>query len=80
MASGDDLGSDPDPDPDLAAQVSQRLREAHRQVAALPVADEMRARAMRRLLAVTNAAKRDLPTAARRLDALLADLDAGRYG
>lgn len=72
MASGDDVA-------ELAEQLAGRLREAHDRVAALEADPVVRARAMRRLIAITNAAKHHLPIAARRLDAFLADLDAGRY-
>lgn len=86
MASGDDLTPCPDgpaespAGPDALGAVAGKLREAHRRIQALPAGQESSRRAARRLIAVTNAAKHDLPTAARRLDALLADLEAGRYG
>lgn len=81
MASGDDVaGPSPGDDPDLAATVSEKLREAHLRLSALPPGGPEKARAGRRMIAITNAARHHLPTAARRLDAFLADLDAGRYG
>ena len=63
---------------DLAADLSLRLREAHRRVARLDVPDDEKARAARRLLALTDASKHDLERASARLDRFLADLDAGR--
>jgi hypothetical protein len=62
----------------LFDELSEKLRLAHRQVATLDAGDEQKACATRTLLAVTNAAKHDLGRASQRLDALLADLDAGR--
>ncbi len=63
---------------DLAADLAARLREAHRRVARLDVPDDEKARAARRLLALTDASKHDLARASARLDRFLADLDAGR--
>jgi hypothetical protein len=63
---------------DLFAELSEKLRLAHRRVASLDVDDEQKARVTRRLLAVTNTSKRDLGGASRRLDVLLADLAGGR--
>ena len=63
---------------ELSAALSVRLREAHRRVGQLPVSEDEKARATRRLLAITDASKHDLQRAAQRLAALLADLDAGR--
>jgi hypothetical protein len=62
----------------LFSELSEKLRLAHRRVATLGADDEQKARVTRRLLAVTNASKHDLARASARLDALLADLDAGR--
>jgi hypothetical protein len=62
----------------LYAVVAERLKEAHARVHALNVSDETRAALVRRLLAVTESAKRDLPAAARRLSRIVTDLDAGR--
>lgn len=56
---------------DRLLQASRRVRELD-----LPPAD--RERAARRLVAITDASKHDLGRASQRLDALLADLDAGR--
>ncbi len=63
---------------DLAAALAVRLRDAHRRVGALDASDDEKARVARRLLALTDASKRDLVRASGRLDLLLADLDAGR--
>ena len=62
----------------LEAQLATRLRDAHRRVATLDAPDDQKARVARRLIALTDASKRDLVRASARLDALLADLDAGR--
>ena len=67
-----------EPSEDLFDSLSQRLRDAHRRVARLDVPQEDKARATRRLLAISDASKHDLGRASTRLDALLADLDAGR--
>lgn len=58
--------------------LAERLREAHRRVRALDVDDAEKARVTARLVALTDASKHDVGRAARRLDLLLADLDAGR--
>ena len=63
---------------DLAAQLADRLRLAHRRVAALDVPDDEKARVARRLIALSDVSKRDLTRASARLDLLLADLDTGR--
>jgi hypothetical protein len=63
---------------DLEAQLATRLRDAHRRVAGLDVPEDQKARVARRLIALTDASKRDLVRASARLDRLLADLDAGR--
>ena len=63
---------------DLAADLALRLREAHRRVARLDVPHDQKARAARRLLALSDASKRDLERASVRLDRFLSDLDAGR--
>jgi hypothetical protein len=65
-------------DDDLAATLALRLRDAHRRVASLDASDDEKARVAGRLIALTDASKRDLGRASRRLDLLLADLDAGR--
>ncbi len=62
---------------ELEAQLATRLRDAHRRVAALDAPDDQKARVARRLIALTDASKRDLGRASARLDRLVADLDAG---
>lgn len=63
---------------ELAAELAARLRDAHRRVATLEATEDEKARVARRLIALTDASKRDLRRASQRLDLLLADLDAGR--
>jgi hypothetical protein len=63
-------------DDELFADLSLRLRDAHRRVASLAVPDDEKALYTRRLLAITDAAKHDLGRASRRLTAFRADLDA----
>ena len=63
---------------DLAADLAARLRDAHRRVGSLDASPDEKARVARRLIALTDASKRDLVRASQRLDLLLADLDAGR--
>ena len=63
---------------ELEAQLATRLRDAHRRVATLDVPEDQKARVARRLIALTDASKRDVVRASARLDALVADLDAGR--
>ena len=60
----------------LSHDVAASLREVSARIRVLDVDDETRADVARRLLAVTNTAKRDLVVAARRLERLTADLDA----
>ena len=62
---------------DLAAELAVRLRDAHRRVGALQATPDEKARVARRLIALTDASKRDVTRASARLDLLLADLDAG---
>ena len=62
---------------ELYALVAARLKEAHARVRALDVSDGTRASLTRSLLLVTEAAKRDLPEAARRLARFMDDLDSG---
>jgi hypothetical protein len=64
-------------DDELFADLSLRLRDAHRKVAALDYPDDEKARVARRLLAISDATKHDLGRASERLDAFLSDLDAG---
>lgn len=63
---------------ELEVELAARLRDAHRRVATLDAPDDQKARVARRLIALTDASKRDLVRASARLDQLLADLDAGR--
>ncbi len=65
---------------ELAASLAVRLRDAHRRVASVDLSGDEKARLTGRLIALTDASKRDLGRASRRLDLLLADLDAGRTG
>jgi hypothetical protein len=58
--------------------VAARLKDAHRAVRDLQVPDDVRRTLSRRLLAITAAAKQDLPGAARRLERLMEDIEAGR--
>lgn len=65
-------------DDDLHVELAERLRDAHRRVAQLDLPPDEKARVARRLIALTDASKRDVRRASARLDLLLADLDAGR--
>ncbi|MGZ6825480.1 MAG: SCO5555 family protein [Mycobacteriales bacterium] len=65
-------------DEELFADLSLRLRDAHRAVAALDWPDEEKARATRHLLAISDATKHDLSRASRRLDVFMEDLREGR--
>jgi len=67
-------------DEERAAALAVRLREAHRRVARLDADPEVKGRVARRLIALSDASKHDVDRAATRLDALLAELDAGRPG
>lgn len=64
-----------DADGRLFYDLAERLRVAHHRVAALPAEDVTKPAIIRRLLAISDAAKHDLGRASRRLDALLAELD-----
>jgi hypothetical protein len=64
-------------DDELFADLSLRLRDAHRRVASLEYPDDEKARVLRRLLAISDATKHDLGRASERLDVFLSDLDAG---
>jgi hypothetical protein len=61
------------------AALAVRLKQAHTRVAGLQVPEEIRVQLSRKLLVVTAASKHDLAGAARRLDALMKDLDEGRF-
>ena len=63
---------------ELHVELARRLRDAHRRVASLEVDEDEKRRAATRLIALTDASKRDVGRASARLDLLLADLDAGR--
>ncbi|MEZ0090674.1 hypothetical protein [Streptacidiphilus sp. EB129] len=84
MSPTDRPVSEPDPgEPveadlvELYALVAARLKEAHARVRALDVSEPTRAALTRSLLLVTEAAKRDLPEAARRLARFTDELDSG---
>ncbi len=62
----------------LFADLANRLRDTHRRVASLDATDDVKSAVVRRLIAITDASKHDLGRASERLDALRADLDAGR--
>ena len=63
---------------ELHVELALRLRDAHRRVASLEVDEDEKRRVATRLIALTDASKRDVGRASARLDLLLADLDAGR--
>ena len=65
-------------DVEAARVLADRLLEAHRRVRTADLAPEDKGRVTRRLLALSDASKHDVGRASARLDALLADLDAGR--
>ncbi|MFE3515894.1 hypothetical protein [Streptomyces sp. NPDC059166] len=64
---------------ELYGHVADQLKEAHAKVRTLQVPEGVRMALSRKLLAVTAAAKHDLPGAARRLDRLMKDLDEARF-
>jgi hypothetical protein len=63
----------------LCGSVAFGLKQAHTRVAGLQVPEEVRVQLSRKLLVITAAAKHDLTGAARRLEALMTDLDEGRF-
>ncbi|MEU4686170.1 hypothetical protein [Streptomyces xinghaiensis] len=67
-----------DPQLPLHELVAGRLKEAHARVRSLHVTEDERMALSRRLLAITAAAKHDLPRAARRLERFMQDLDDSR--
>ena len=68
----------PADDLSLFDDLSRRLRDAHRSVAALDAPDDVKAAVVRRLIAITDASKHDLSRASERLNTLIDDLAAGR--
>jgi hypothetical protein len=63
---------------DVAMQLAVDLAAAHRRVRELEIADDEKALASKRLLAISDASKHDVGRAAKRLHAFMRDLDAGR--
>jgi hypothetical protein len=63
-------------DEELFADLAERLRVAHLRVASLTAPEAEKASITKHLLVITDASKRDLRKASKRLDAFLADLDA----
>jgi hypothetical protein len=63
---------------DPAALLAAELLAAHRRVRELDVPSDEKALATRRLLAISDAAKRDVERASDRLHAFLEDLGEGR--
>jgi hypothetical protein len=63
-------------DEELLADLAERLRAAHVRVMALALPDDEKASVIKRFRAITDASKHDLRRASKRLDALVADLDA----
>ena len=64
---------------ELYGVVAERLKQAHRRVRSLQVAEDVRLVLTRRLLVITAAAKQDVAGAAKRLDRLMRELDEGRF-
>jgi hypothetical protein len=71
MAADDRLNEPANP-PDLLAR---RLRDTQRRLRSLAAPEEERLRLAKRLLAICDAAKRDIHHATARLETFLADLD-----
>ena len=63
-------------DEQLLTDLSSRLREAHRRLAALPVSETEKAYLAGRVIVISDAAKHDLRRASVRLDRLLEELRA----
>ena len=63
-------------DEELFAELAARLRDVQRRVSSLNVEPAEKASITRRFHAITDASTHDLQRAARRLDALVHDLDA----
>jgi hypothetical protein len=72
VTSSSDGGAD---EVQRAALFADRLRDAHRKVAALEVDVERKSSITRRLLVISDASKHSVERAARRLDVLLAELE-----
>ncbi|WP_449271886.1 SCO5555 family protein [Halostreptopolyspora alba] len=72
MAPGDAVGREGPPAEDFYSDLAERLRDAHRRANALP--EGVRIPAIRRLLTVTEAVKRDPVRASERLDRMLEEL------
>ena len=68
----------PGTEQEQADRLAERLLQAHRRVRAAELSTDDKGRVTRRLIALTDASKHDVPRASARLDALIADLDAGR--
>ena len=62
-------------DAELFMSLSESLKRTHQRVVRAPVAPERRARWHRRLIAIANAAKRDLVKASEQLSRFTAELD-----
>ena len=60
---------------ELAQELATRLRDAHRRLASADLSEREKARVARRLIALSDVAKTDIPRAAARLERVLADLD-----
>ena len=73
------MTTQPPDDADLFADLSRRLRDAHRAVASLAVDDDVKSAVVRRLIAITDASKHDLRRASERLDLLLDDIASERF-
>ncbi len=63
------------PEAQAAADLAAALKDAHARLRSLDAGAEVKAALARRLVAVSDAAKHDVDRAARRLAAVLADLD-----
>ena len=63
-------------DDELFTQFAERLREAHRRVAAMDLAADEKSSTTRHLLVISDASKHSVARASQRLDAFLAELDA----
>lgn len=63
---------------ELYDRLAARLKEAHTKVRTLQVSEGVRVALQRKLLVITAAAKHDLVDAERRVERLMADIDAGR--